>query len=126
MNRTRYNLICNYNKLDVNIYCSNFYTTTTQILCTIFLNTRNSNKWPEVVSEDLKKHVYKLKDRVFVINGQIKGQTLLSFPVGIELVEEGKKIDIARYDFKKFFILKFFKIFNFRLRTLYRCFISAY
>ena len=126
MNRTRYNLICNYNKLDVNIYCSNFYTTTTQILCTIFLNTRNSNKWPEVVSEDLKKHVYKLKDRVFVINGQIKGQTLLSFPVGIELVEEGKKIDIARCDFNKFFILKFFKIFNFRLRTLYRCFISAY
>ena len=40
-----------------------------------------------VVSDDVLRHVYKLKSDVFVIAGHVKGKTLLPHPKGAEAVD---------------------------------------
>ena len=55
------------------------------------MNEKNHIKWPGVVTEDVRRQVYKLKDQVFIINGQVKGKTLLPIPAGIESFESDKK-----------------------------------
>ena len=49
-------------------------------------NTRNHDNWPNVVSQDVLRHVHQLKNNVFVIAGQVKGRTLLPLPVGADAI----------------------------------------
>uniref|UniRef100_A0A4W3K7X4 Dynein axonemal heavy chain 17 n=1 Tax=Callorhinchus milii TaxID=7868 RepID=A0A4W3K7X4_CALMI len=51
-----------------------------EVVCQLFTNNDNMNKWPQVVAEDVMKHVQQIKNEVFVVGGQIKGKTLLAFP----------------------------------------------
>lgn len=51
-------------------------------------NDRNHEAWPQVVSQDVLRHVHNLKSSVYVVSGQVKGKTLLPLPVGAERVEE--------------------------------------
>ncbi|KAJ8313224.1 hypothetical protein KUTeg_009222, partial [Tegillarca granosa] len=58
-----------------------------QVLVPVLSNTRNHEKWPQVVSADVVRHVDGLKNNVYVVSGQAKGKTLLPFPVGAEKIE---------------------------------------
>ena len=53
-----------------------------QVLMPVLVNKNNHSQWPEVVSTDVLKHVYLLKNRVHVLAGQVKGKTLLPLPAG--------------------------------------------
>ena len=50
----------------------------------VLVNKSNHGQWPRVVSEDVLKHVYLLKNRVYVLAGQVKGKTSLPLPAGRE------------------------------------------
>jgi len=52
----------------------------------LLANDRNHESWPHVVSGDVLKHVNKLKSNVFVVSGQVKGETLLPLPPGAERI----------------------------------------
>ncbi|CAK8695850.1 unnamed protein product [Clavelina lepadiformis] len=47
-------------------------------------------KWPAVVSDDVLRHVHKLKSNVYVVAGHVKGKTLLPLPVGSEKVDDAQ------------------------------------
>lgn len=47
----------------------------------MLINKQNYQQWPKVVSDDVLKHVFNLKNRVYVVSGQVKGKTLLPFSV---------------------------------------------
>eukprot|EP01135_Chromosphaera_perkinsii_P008680 Nk52_evm13s1444 gene=Nk52_evmTU13s1444 len=51
-----------------------------ELSLSILSNPENQRKWPLVVAEDILKHFEKLKGDVFVINGKVKGKTLLPLP----------------------------------------------
>ena len=57
-----------------------------EIHTSVLTNSRNHENWPEVVSKDVLKHQYQLKDDTFVTNGSVKGETLLPLPVGYERI----------------------------------------
>ena len=57
-----------------------------QVLVPLLSNKHNHQAWPEVVSQDVMKHVYNLKNNVYVISGQVKGKTVLPLPVGAETI----------------------------------------
>jgi len=48
----------------------------------VIVNKNNHGQWPRVVSEDVLRNVYVLKNRVHVLAGQVKGKTSLSLPAG--------------------------------------------
>jgi dynein heavy chain len=54
----------------------------------VFANSQNQSDWPKVISNDLMKHINNLKNRTFVISGQIKGKTQLPIPAGVEKVSD--------------------------------------
>jgi len=47
-------------------------------------NNNNHGMWPKVVSDDVLKHVYQLKNQVHVLAGQVKGKTLLPLPASAD------------------------------------------
>ncbi|XP_075248756.1 dynein beta chain, ciliary-like isoform X2 [Convolutriloba macropyga] len=51
-------------------------------------NDKNHDAWPKVISEDLVRHCYGMKNKVHVVNGLTKGTTLLPMPAGTERMEE--------------------------------------
>ena len=55
-----------------------------QVLLPVLGNKNNHGLWPKVVSDDVLKHVYLLKNRVHVLSGQVKGKTLLPLPASAE------------------------------------------
>ena len=59
-----------------------------QILLPLFSNKYNNVQWPQVVSEDIIRHIRNLKSGVYVLSGQVKGKTLLPLPVGMEKVND--------------------------------------
>lgn len=59
-----------------------------QILIPLISNSTNNSSWPEVVTEDVVRHVGKFKGDVFVLSGQVKGRTLLPLPAQAELFIE--------------------------------------
>ncbi|XP_066917361.1 dynein beta chain, ciliary-like [Clytia hemisphaerica] len=64
-----------------------------EVLVPLLSNKKNHQAWPAVVSQDVMKHVYSLKNNVFVISGQVKGKTVLPLPVGAEnLSEEDRQV----------------------------------
>ncbi|KAM6951485.1 dynein beta chain, ciliary-like [Aplochiton taeniatus] len=59
-----------------------------EVVAPLLSNGRNHSEWPQVVSQDIKRHVHSLKTNVFVVSGQVKGKTLLPLPSGSERVEQ--------------------------------------
>ncbi|KAL2077982.1 hypothetical protein ACEWY4_025667 [Coilia grayii] len=59
-----------------------------QVVVPVLSNGRNHNQWPQVVSQDVLRHIHSLKNTVFVASGQVKGKTLLPLPLGSERVEQ--------------------------------------
>ena len=57
------------------------------VISPILTNPKNYEDWPEVVSQDVLKHVHQLKSDVFVTTGSVRGETLLPMPVGIERID---------------------------------------
>ncbi|KAG5306381.1 DYHC protein, partial [Pseudoatta argentina] len=54
----------------------------------ILSNPKNHKGWPRVIGEDMKKHVYDLRNLICQVKGKMMGQTLLPMPMGIEQVFE--------------------------------------
>lgn len=59
-----------------------------EIISTVLMNPKNYEEWPEVVSNDVLKHVHQLKSDVYVTAGSVKGETLLPLPVGAERIDQ--------------------------------------
>nr|XP_029540762.1 LOW QUALITY PROTEIN: dynein heavy chain 9, axonemal [Oncorhynchus nerka] len=59
-----------------------------EVVVPLLSNGRNHSEWPQVVSQDIQRHVHSLKTNVFVVSGQVKGKTLLPLPPGAERVEQ--------------------------------------
>ncbi|XP_063077561.1 dynein axonemal heavy chain 9-like [Engraulis encrasicolus] len=59
-----------------------------EVVVPVLSNGRNHNQWPQVVSQDVLRHIHSLKNTVFVASGQVKGKTLLPLPLGSERVEQ--------------------------------------
>lgn len=68
------------------------------MLSHLLSNNENHQRWPDVVSEDVLRHVHKLKSNVFVVAGHVKGKTLLPLPVGSE------KVDVAQDDERRYIV----------------------
>ncbi|XP_039595259.1 dynein heavy chain 9, axonemal [Polypterus senegalus] len=58
-----------------------------EVLTPILANKKNHRDWPDVVSQDIRRHLHGLKSSVFVVVGQVRGKTLLPLPAGAEKVE---------------------------------------
>uniref|UniRef100_A0A7N6FAT7 Dynein heavy chain 9, axonemal n=1 Tax=Anabas testudineus TaxID=64144 RepID=A0A7N6FAT7_ANATE len=88
----RDNLVCgdlSYAPLD------QFSALVEEVVAPLLSNSRNHTEWPQVVSQDILRHVHSLKTGVFVVSGQVQGKTLLPLPAGAERVEqaEGEVVD---------------------------------
>ena len=59
-----------------------------QIVLPLMSNEKNHDSWPKVISDDLVRHVYGMKNKVHVVNGLTKGATLLPMPAGTERLED--------------------------------------
>ncbi|XP_054702769.1 dynein axonemal heavy chain 9 isoform X1 [Grus americana] len=59
-----------------------------EVIVPILTNQKNHQGWPQVVSQDIIRHVHNLKSIVFMVVGQVKGKTLLSLPAGSEGIED--------------------------------------
>ncbi|NXY46192.1 DYH9 protein, partial [Ceuthmochares aereus] len=58
------------------------------VIVPILMNKKNHQGWPQVVSQDIIRHVHKLKSTVFKVVGQVQGKTLLPLPAGLEGIED--------------------------------------
>ncbi|KAK2835022.1 hypothetical protein Q5P01_015506 [Channa striata] len=74
-----------------------------EVVAPLLSNTKNHTDWPQVVSQDVLRHVHSLKANVFVVSGQVQGKTLLALPASSETVEQtaletdksGKTVDAS-------------------------------
>ncbi|KAK2515449.1 hypothetical protein Q9233_013962 [Columba guinea] len=55
-----------------------------KVIVPILTNKKNHQGWPQVVSQDIVRHVHNLKSTVFTVVGQVDGKTLLPLPAGSE------------------------------------------
>ena len=70
------------------------------------------------MTDDVCRQVYKIKNEVFVFNGQIKGQTLLPIPAGMENYEQDKKFELSRLNiFYCFLMLSYLLALNINVLT---------
>ncbi|XP_044194722.1 dynein heavy chain 9, axonemal isoform X6 [Thunnus albacares] len=79
------NLVCgdlSYAPLD------QFSALVDEVVAPLLSNSKNHTEWPQVVSQDIRRHVHSLKTNVFVVSGQVQGKTLLPLPAGSERVEQ--------------------------------------
>ncbi|XP_053544923.1 dynein axonemal heavy chain 9 [Bombina bombina] len=58
-----------------------------EVVAPILANQKNHQTWPQVVSQDVVRHVNGLKRHLFVVVGQVKGKTLLPLPAGSEKLQ---------------------------------------
>ncbi|XP_028422796.1 dynein axonemal heavy chain 9 isoform X2 [Perca flavescens] len=59
-----------------------------EVVAPLLSNSRNHSEWPQVVSQDVRRHVHSLQTNVFVVTGQVQGKTLLPLPAGCDRVEQ--------------------------------------
>jgi len=57
------------------------------VVLPLLTNENNHKSWPDVVAEDVVRHVHIIKNRIHVLTGQVRGKTLLPLPDGAEKVE---------------------------------------
>lgn len=65
-----------------------------KFLMPVFHNKNNQRDMPKVIASDLLKHVNNLKNKTYVLHGQMKGKTNLPIPAGAEKVTD-KDIQLA-------------------------------
>uniref|UniRef100_A0A668A8H9 Dynein axonemal heavy chain 11 n=1 Tax=Myripristis murdjan TaxID=586833 RepID=A0A668A8H9_9TELE len=53
----------------------------TEVLVCVLSNGLNHGDWPQVVSEDIHRHLEKLRSRVVTLRGRAEGRTLLPLPL---------------------------------------------
>lgn len=63
-----------------------------EVFVPLLSNPYNHKGWPEMVSQDVLKHVHSLKSTVCQVKGQVSGQTVLPMPVGMEKVYEAARM----------------------------------
>lgn len=54
----------------------------------VFSNPQNQTEWPKVISDDLARHINKLKNKTRVISGKMQGKTQLPIPAGADKVSD--------------------------------------
>ncbi|XP_076002796.1 dynein axonemal heavy chain 9 [Genypterus blacodes] len=59
-----------------------------QVVMPLLSNSIKKSDWPNVISQDIKRHVNSLGTSVCVVSGQIKGNIMLPLPAGLERVEQ--------------------------------------
>ena len=62
-----------------------------EVFVPLLSNPVNHKGWPEMVAQDVQKHVHSLKSTVYQVKGQVSGQTVLPMPVGVEKVIKAAK-----------------------------------
>ncbi|XP_041937573.1 dynein heavy chain 11, axonemal [Alosa sapidissima] len=55
-----------------------------EVLVSVLTNPGNHGGWPRLLSEDLRRHMEKLKSRVVTLRGRAQGRTLLPLPLCVE------------------------------------------
>lgn len=50
----------------------------------VLSNGLNHDEWPQVVSEDIHRHLEKLRSKVISLRGRAEGRTLLPLPLSVE------------------------------------------
>ena len=63
----------------------------------VFGNSNNQNGWPKVISNDIIRHINNLKNKTYVISGQMRGRTQLPIPPGAEKVSDEELIKAEKY-----------------------------
>ena len=89
-------LIIEPNELRYLVLQSVFIAFCLQVFVPLLSNPKNQHNWPRIVTEDVMKHVFELKNIVYEVRGKINGQTLLPMPVGVERVHEVEQTIIER------------------------------
>ncbi|KAJ3180788.1 hypothetical protein HDU85_003867 [Gaertneriomyces sp. JEL0708] len=56
-----------------------------EVYLPLLTNPKNLESWPEVVANDVLRHLYHLNGAVYVISGKAKGKTMLPLPQGARL-----------------------------------------
>ena len=59
----------------------------------VLSNGLNHEDWPRVVSDDIHRHLEKLRSRVVTLRGHAEGRTLLPLPLCVERVRP-KEIEL--------------------------------
>lgn len=54
------------------------------MLVCVLSNGLNHEDWPRVVSDDIHRHLEKLRNRVVTLRGRAEGRTLLPLPLSVE------------------------------------------
>ncbi|XP_078510049.1 dynein axonemal heavy chain 17 isoform X2 [Lissotriton helveticus] len=67
-----------------------------EVVYTLFMNGDNLSGWPRVVSEDIMTQAHRLKNEIFVMEGKMKGKTLLSLPEHLDKVDISMDGDLER------------------------------
>uniref|UniRef100_A0A3Q3A2J3 Dynein heavy chain tail domain-containing protein n=1 Tax=Kryptolebias marmoratus TaxID=37003 RepID=A0A3Q3A2J3_KRYMA len=55
-----------------------------QVLVCVLSNGLNHEDWPQVVSDDIHRHLERLRSKVVTLRGQAEGRTLLPLPLCVE------------------------------------------
>ena len=59
-----------------------------ELIVPVLSNQKNQSEWPKVITSDITRHVNNLKNKTYVLTGQIKGKTQLPIPSGAEKVTD--------------------------------------
>lgn len=69
-----------------------------EVFVPLLSNEENHREWPEMVAQDVQKHVHNLKSIVYQVKGQVNGQTILAMPVGVEkIVKVAAKLQETKF-----------------------------
>uniref|UniRef100_G3NCH8 Dynein, axonemal, heavy chain 9 n=1 Tax=Gasterosteus aculeatus aculeatus TaxID=481459 RepID=G3NCH8_GASAC len=66
-----------------------------EVVAPLLSNSRNHSEWPQVVSQDVRRHVHSLQTNVFVVSGRVQGHTLLPPPAGSDSVETEERGEVT-------------------------------
>ncbi|XP_069187118.1 dynein beta chain, ciliary-like [Procambarus clarkii] len=62
-----------------------------EVIIPMLENPANRSGWPEMVCEDLSQQLYSLRGTVYRMWGQLRGQTLLPLPFGLDTLEKAER-----------------------------------
>ena len=67
------------------------------MLIPVLENPNNRKGWPEMLNEDINHQLYSLRGTIYRMWGQLKGQTLLSLPFGLDTLQRAERIALDTY-----------------------------
>lgn len=62
-----------------------------QVIIPMLENPANRGGWPDMVCEDVSHQLYSLRGTVYRMWGQLRGQTLLPLPFGLDTLEKAER-----------------------------------